>query len=231
MHRFIRSLVAGTAAMAVSWSLPLLASAENWGAGSWGGSAIRCLEVDDPGGYKSECNTENDFYRVYIDSDVPSAFRTQLVATVEDDYDPIIEFVAIVQDSLTTSTDARVRVASIPSGTSWAYTTCQNNATYGGGSGYYRWCRKQLFRFDPTRGGMQNCLASTNCLRWLACHEIGHTTGLQHPGNYPNVNSSRVTCMDYEDDVDPDLHDVDHLKDCYPIPSPPQPALTSSCKY
>jgi hypothetical protein len=197
-----------------------------------GGSSIRCLDVNDAGGHKSECTADGTTHRVYIDEDVPSNFAYYLTLSVQQDYDSNPNIYALIQSSLTDTTDVRVQSVSIATGTPWIYTTCSGSASYGGGSGYYRWCRRQLLRFDPTRANGEDCLADPSCMGWIACHELGHTLGLQHPGTYPNENSSsRVTCMEYAGQPgNPDAHDREHLEDCIPHPTPPPTNLTSACK-
>lgn len=107
------------------------------------------------------------------------------------------------------------------------YTTCAGNAETGG-AGFYKWCKRQLIKFDPTDPSTAPNRSEyvLNRKAFFACHELGHTTGLQHP--QPIRNNPRPTCMDYDGDTNPDIHDMEHLMDCYPIPA--QSTLTDACR-
>lgn len=200
------------------------AAASNWGAGvtneNW-----RCLKDGDtsPAEWKSECTAEDENLYVSVDSDIDPTFRQAFKDSVESDYDPIAGFSAIWQGAaVDASTDTRVRSTTFPPEWPWIYTTCSATADFGGGTGYYRWCRRQLILFDPSR------LPSSSRFAWAACQEIGHTAGLQHPAD---LYDPRVTCMDYDKDTgNLDAHDRQHLADCYPRPSPAQYYLTTLCR-
>lgn len=204
-------------------------TADNWGAGTTDPS-YRCLKAGDPEEWNSECVTEDSNWYVYIDSDIPSTLATAFENSVNNDYNQWF-FFAKVQSNLNSNTDTRVKTADIPGSFPYAiYTTCASNAEFGGGSGYYKWCKKQVIKFDPTDppnnlGRAQDVL---NEKAFFACHELGHTTGLQHPS--PLHNNPRVTCMDYDGSTVLDDHDYQHLLDCFPIPNPAPYYLTTLCR-
>lgn len=195
-------------------------SASNWGAGVTD-QDYRCLKVGDanPAEYLSECTADDQYFYVYVDGDVPTWFRDAVATSVATDYDPLPGFTATLQSSLNSNTDTRVRKKDIREDWSPIYTTCSGTADFGGGSGYYRWCKRQIIFLEPSR-------LNQNWKDWYACHELGHTVGLQHPG----LHSSRITCMDYDHDVNLDAHDQQHLVDCYPRPIPAPSTLTPSCR-
>jgi hypothetical protein len=202
----------------------------NWGAGAWGGSGSRCTNAGQPilTAEKSECAPNGANHHVYIDPAIRNDFESALNASLVSDYDFGIPGMNTVRDALlNANTDVHVQTMSIPleSGAEWIHTTCAANATYGGGSGYYRWCQRQLLRFDPTRQAAVNCFNSDRCTNWAACHELGHTLGLQHPGVYSNEEDpNRQTCLEYKKNgytTDPDNKDKEQLEDClvnYPDP-------------
>lgn len=203
------------------------ALAGNWGAGGWAGPSVQC----DEGTVESECTPDDDFHRVYIDSDVHSSFESAFTASLAQDYDTNTGIVALIDTTLDEDTDVRIRDVDIDDDLDFImYTTCAVGATHGGGTGYYEWCRRQLIRIDKTQPGFNSCVNSATCRNFYACHELGHTLGLQHPGTYPNVNGSRETCMDFDDDDKPDVHDRDHLADCFPRPGPAPATLTPLCE-
>ena len=205
-----------------------------WGAGTTN-TNWACLESGDmtpPEEWYSECAAKDQFWYVYIDSNISLTLRTAMENSVANDYNPIVDFSGTVQSSLNDSTDTRVKVDQIPESFPYAiYTTCAANAETGGGTGYYRWCKRQLIKFDPTDPVTDPTRSEyvLNRAASFACHELGHTTGLQHPK--PKVNNPRITCMDYDGDTNLDGTDIDHLMDCYPIPNPAPPSLTDACKY
>ena len=71
------------------------------------------------------------------------------------------------------------------------------------------------------------------------CHEIGHTFGLQHPGDYSNNEATndptRTTCLEYpagspkQYNINIDNIDKEELADCIPRPTSNPSALTPAC--
>ena len=65
------------------------------------------------------------------------------------------------------------------------YTVCANtNSTvFSGGNGLYEYCKRQLIKYDPTRSDAGEVIPDPS---FYSCHELGHTTGLQHPSPLHN---------------------------------------------
>jgi len=207
------------------------AVAGNWGAGKWNEDG-RCTTDQ-----WSECTADDNQHYVFVDADVPSQLETQISLSITYDYNTVADFTAIQNSVLLSYTDVRVKtVTSLPPGFDyWLFTTCASDATYGGGTGFYRWCRKQVIKVDVNGPAATRTLNNTADLKWLACHELGHTTGLQHPGPYDpahpfDVNSNRQTCLTYNHSYAVlDAIDKEELIECYPRPNPVTFPLSAPC--
>ena len=236
--RLLTTALAAMATLLVVGVAPVAAANANWGAGAWAGSSSRCTNAGQPilEAEKSECAPDGPTHRVYIDPAIRDDFENALNSSLFSDYEFGITGMNTVRDALLqTSTDVQVYAISIPfeTGAAWIHTTCAANATYGG-SGYYRWCKRQLLRFDGSRQAAKHCFASDTCTAWAACHELGHTLGLQHPGMYQEENDpNRRTCLEYKQNgyaTDPDNIDKEQLRDCLVnYPDPPTSGRSPSC--
>lgn len=214
----MRALVIIAASILAATTAPT-AMAGNWGSGVPGHEWKRCLE-DNP---STHCTADNGSHYVYVDAAIPTALDSAIDASL-DELEAISGITTTYQTSITSNTDVRVRWGGVEAGEVWVYTTCQGNASYGGGGGEYRHCKKQQIRIDPYANRTDQCLADAGCLRWLTCHELGHTLGLMH------TPLDRVSCMNYdEDNEDLDLHDKNHLVDCYEKPQPAPDFRTNAC--
>ncbi len=65
----------------------------------------------------------------------------------------------------------------------WAWTACEDEASYGG-SNPDRWCKPQGIYFN------QEYTWAANPRKSIACHELGHSLGLRH-------SSESTSCMKY----------------------------------
>lgn len=200
--------------------------AGNWGAGLHSGTWC------ERGTTESECTGENQWNYVYIEADVPSAMRTALENSLDEDYTIPYQVSGFVSSSPTlAATDVIVIWDNYSNQDPYAYTTCAPDSVIDGvsyGSGYNAWCKRQELYLDSSYA--DECFLVAPCKGWVACHELGHTMGLQHPGM-----TTRITCMsknatNFERTTDLDAHDKGHLKDCYHHPNPEQATRTSACE-
>lgn len=214
------------AAIALLLATLPLAHADHWGSPGWHENINAQCEPDT---YRSECTPQEGSNYYYFDAAFDSGIllqvQNQLKSTLYTHYDPLDGIVGFAVSELADYVDVRVREATIlPQKPYWMYVTCAPNAIISDGNGRYQSCRKLLIRVDKNHDSFDPCVRNDStgfCLDWFACHELGHTYGLHHPGDYPNENVSWTTCMDYHQDTS-NLHpyDEDHLLDCFPKANP-----------
>lgn len=181
-------------------------------------------------GLHGECSAENSSHGVYITLTFDPDFADAVRDSMAQDYNLTGQFNMYNSSGINISDVYWVHAtfdSSIPQ-KFWLYETCRSSSTHGGGNGYYGWCRPHAIRVDKSRPGWQDVTLAK--MDYLACHELGHSVGLQHPGTYPNENAPRVTCMDYQQDKNLGNHDREHLIDCFPIPTPWQSSRTPRCR-
>jgi hypothetical protein len=196
------------------------AMAHNWGADP--SNQVAYCSDSSP---DSECSADNSFHYVYYNS-IPANIRTAFNDSLATDYYVLYEAFAEETTDVDVA-DVVVRMEDTPNNVPAAYTRCSTSATYGA-SGWNRWCKRQVIVLDdndPQWG--DGCFngSSNGCRNWVACHETGHTLGLQHTGR-----SSSCMTTDGPDGTQTknlDGHDIEHLADCYPHPT--GSALTTDC--
>lgn len=230
-----RRLPAAFAGILLAASLPLVAFAHNWGAGdsSNPGYSILCTDWSDPHFQASECTPDNAFQTVWISGVVPSGLTTALKNSVANDYDAIYSISAVVVPNIDSFNDVRIWHWNEDPTLAIAFTTCNDFATQGFPNvRYHMWCKPQDILYQ-NNSGANSCWNSGPCRRHYACHELGHTFGLQHPTDL----SLTTTCMSYASSHPEVLrpHDVTHLEECLPHPTPPLPTYpaetrTLACK-
>jgi hypothetical protein len=96
-----------------------------------------------------------------------------------------------------------------------AWTHCTSSATYGGVDPD-RWCKPQAIKFNLARWDLE--YIDQQARRFFACHELGHTLGLQHPTG--GENNKQQTCMypGSKYDIHPTVlrpHDYNQLDEQY----------------
>lgn len=188
------------------------ALAESWGAGlPPGGDTHRCTVYPDR---DSECTANNDLHYVFITPSLNTNMTTALENSITDDYAAIPEITAFTTSS-TGNADVQVYEQNIGPGIR-GYTTCQIGASFGE-TGKNEWCRPQFIYLNNYYEDSEWNVSGAK-RKWLACHELGHTLGLQHPEAF-HAQHYDDSCM--RPDLVPgpaDLwgFDIEHLEDCYP---------------
>ena len=142
----------------------------------------------------------------------PSAAESnQYNATInrmEEVYEPIVGIVMYEMSSQQSWTDVMVMDGYYGTSEYAGWTQCTDGAAYGG-SGRYRWCQPQLIMYNLSRTGYFFNGGSRR--RMIACHELGHTLGLQH-------TSATASCMEKDANTSETIrqnHEVPHLEDLY----------------
>ena len=134
--------------------------------------------------------------------------------------------------TITSSNRVRIFYDNYDPGLPRAFTFCDEFATTGlNNVRYHMWCKPQIIIYQDNSYA-NNCWSNGACRKWLACHELGHTLGLQH-------STSTSTCMTLSAQTNVlNSHDIGHLANwhCYPHPTMPLPTYgaetrTSACKF
>jgi len=160
---------------------PLGASATNWGAGdsTYPGYSILCTAWDDPHFSASECTPNNDVQSVWIATTIPSGLRTALINSMDNDYDPLPGVAANLNTYIDSLTDVRVFYWTEDTSLPIAFTTCAEFATIARPNvRYHMSCTPQDILYQAYTTAT-NCWNSSSCRNHYACHELGHTFGLQ----------------------------------------------------
>jgi hypothetical protein len=226
-----RLSIAATIAVLTVVGLPTNALADNWGAADWGNTQysdgeppgyLLCSTPDShPENYrKGECSANNNNPHIVWISDaldgVQPDLGNALRVSIEKDYDSIDGVYAREETNEEAFADARVHYGTINANWEIAFTFCQVNASFlQSGYRYHMSCTPQRVQYQDTADG-RDCWASGACRKHYACHELGHTLGLQHPNGLYNPD----TCMGYASSHPHVLkiHDEQHLVNCYPKP-------------
>lgn len=215
--------------------LPLSARGENWGAGlsptPTPSIKIMCTGWPAEQYWLSECGANTDVHYVYIAPPMHPQLKTALQNSIQQDYDDLPQVYAQEVTSPNSSTDVWVFYANEDPLLPKAYTYCAEFPQIGlNNVRYHMWCQPQYIAYQNNNGG-NNCWNDGPCRRHYACHELGHTLGLQHTG-------SSASCMSYAASHPENLRpkDEEHLIDCYPHPTLPLPTYpnetrTDSCRY
>jgi hypothetical protein len=223
------------AATALGLLFPLSASGTNWGASDStpppGVPSILCTGWPDEDYFLSECTANTNLHYMYISSPMHSQLRTALENSLAHDFGALPEVGTVLETSPSSVTDVWVFYSNEDPTLPVAFTYCAESPAVGWNHvRYHMWCQPQYIVFQNTTDG-NGCWNYGPCRRHYACHEIGHTLGLQH-------TSGSTSCMSYSTSHPEGLrpHDEEHLIDCYPhSPSPyatyPAETRSDTCKY
>ena len=85
-RRFVGFVPVGVVAILLLILLPFEATASNWGSSATNGPGNLCTSWNDPNFQNSQCTPANQYQFVYISAAVPSALRTALTNSVNNDY-------------------------------------------------------------------------------------------------------------------------------------------------
>lgn len=224
-------------------TLPVGGAAHNWGAADStpppGVSTILCTKFDpeDDEEYayiNSECTVDNSLqHYVWIDPNIPSgefSLLTALQNSISQDFDSIDGVYSAEVSTISSSNRVRIFYDNFDPSLPRAFTFCDETATTGlNNIRYHMWCKPHIIIYQDNSYA-NNCWSNGACRKWLACHELGHTLGLQH-------STTETTCMTTSAQTDVlNAHDIGHLEDCYPHPTLPLPTYgaetrSSSCKF
>jgi hypothetical protein len=180
-------------------------AASNWGSG--------VSQTKPQGGHAcddtplSECIADNGSHFVTF-YNVGDPQLTATANRLSNVYDPITGVVVLYQSQQNSNTDVVVLDGFSGVNLFAGWTICAHNATYGG-SDPYRWCKVQYIYYNLSH---TDYYATGSRRRMIACHEVGHTLGLQH-----TASGGTTSCMHPTAKTSQTLrpHDVSHLEDLY----------------
>jgi hypothetical protein len=201
-------------AMAAVVSALLLAAlpvaADNWGANGYASGGPGPGDVACDTTQESECIADNGTHYVYF-SNVETPQYNATVDRMENVYEPIAGISMIELSSYTSSVDVGVYDGYLGVNEYAGWTQCAAppgpGMTYGG-SGRHRWCKPQHILYNLSRTGY---FSTGERRRMIACHEMGHTLGLQH-------TTADASCMETDANTSETIrqnHEVLHLENLY----------------
>ncbi len=88
----------------------------------------------------------------------------------------------------------------------WGVAQCTSTASYGGSaSNHTRWCKPQMVRFN------ESYAQATGQPDYIFCHELGHTIGLRHSGEFGSCMNANM----WPGPVGTTTHDRGHINSRY----------------
>ncbi|CAN5773613.1 hypothetical protein BH24CHL6_BH24CHL6_08590 [soil metagenome] len=180
-------------------------AANNWGSGVSNTKPQGGHECDDS--QLSECIADSGIIHYVYFFNVENAQRLDTINRIDVVYQPVPGLAVQVQSAQTSATDVVVIDDNYSTSQFPGWTRCAYNATYGG-SDPYRWCKHQYIFYNLDRTSF---FSTQQRRRMIACHEFGHTLGLQHTGNGGTAQDS---CMYSTANTSTTLrqHEINHLE-------------------
>lgn len=203
--RGTRQWMAVTAAVSVLLLATAPVTAENWGANNYKnghlGPPPYCDNLQT-----SECIANSGVHYVYFYY-VEANQYNDTINRMDNVYDPVVGVVMHVQSSQQSSTDVIVMDGYYGTSEYAGWTQCTDGAAHGG-SGRWEWCQPQLIMYNLSQ---TDYFSTQQRRRMIACHEMGHTLGLQHRQDEP------TTCMHKLANKSTTIpqHDIGHLEYMY----------------
>jgi len=136
----------------------------------------------------AECVANDAYHAVYVN--VSGSYGTQVRWAMANytSVAPPVQMYEIYPPAL--DKDVEVLLTNAGANGALAWTQCASGATYGGSdASHTRWCRPQRFYYNTYYEA--GYFPTDNPKRYIACHELGHTIGLQHPA----AGEPTATCM------------------------------------
>ncbi len=137
----------------------------------------------------SECVSDDNYVSVSVW--VTGTYATQTKAAMAYYSSSEVPYIVMYESYPAPPTFANVRVGSVSSTfAALAWTKCSGESVYGGSdAAHTRWCSPQDFYYNTYYAASYYPTDAKK--RYIACHELGHTFGLQHPKS----SEPQATCM------------------------------------
>lgn len=203
--RGARQWVAVTAVVSALMLAAAPVAADNWGANGYAsggnGPPPSCDNLQT-----SECIANDGLHYVYFFS-VETNQYNDTKNRMYNVYDPIVGVVMYEASSQQSWTDVIVMDGYYGTSEYAGWTQCTDGAAHGG-SGRWEWCQPQLIMYNLSQ---TDYFSTQSRRRMIACHEMGHTLGLQHRQTLP------ATCMHKNADTSTTIpqEEIGHLEYLY----------------